>query len=133
MNTAPPVEAGWLLDDLIFRQAGIHHAAIVSADGLAIARSAQLSKDQVDQLSAITAGMVSLTNGAAKQFQAVPVQQTIVSMSGCHLMLMSVSNGSHLAVLAAENAELDAVAFAMCQLVERVGQAAFTPAARNVL
>jgi predicted regulator of Ras-like GTPase activity (Roadblock/LC7/MglB family) len=132
-TVSPVQQAGWLLDDMIMRQNGIHHAVIVSADGLTIARSQRLSTEHGDQLGAITAGIISLTLGAARQFGAEPVRQTVVGMDGLNLCLMSVSNGSHLAVLAAEEADLGAVVYAMCELVERVGQMAFTPENRRVM
>lgn len=122
--------AGWLLDQFAHQVPGVVHAAIVAADGLCIARTSRLSADMADPLAAITAGMASLTGGAARHFGADPVIQTVIEMSGLYLCLMSISDGSHLVVLAAPDADLGKVAFEMVRLVERVGESAFTPELR---
>lgn len=124
-------QAGWLLDHFVAQVPGVVHAATVAADGLCIARSASLSVDLADPLAAMTAGMASLTGGAASHFGAEPVIQTVIEMSGLYLCLMSVSDGSHLVVLAAGDADLGKVAFEMVRLVERVGESAFTPTLRD--
>lgn len=117
----------WLLDEFAHRVDGVVHAVTVSADGLCIARSRELGVDEADRLAAMTSGLVSLTQAAAKQFGAEPVVQSMIEMSGLHLCLMSISDGSHLVVLATADADLGAVAFGMVQLVDRVGRVAFDP------
>lgn len=124
-------QAGWLLEHFAQQVPGVVHAATVAADGLCIARSVRLGPDLADTLSAMTSGMSSLTAGAARHFGAEPVVQVVVEMSGLYLCLMSISDGSHLAVIAAGDADLGKVAFEMVRLVERVGEAAFTPSARD--
>lgn len=123
-------QAGWLLDHFARQVPGVVHAATVAADGLCIARSAQLSPDLADPLAAMTSGMASLTSGAARHFGAEPVVQTVIEMTGLFLCLMSISDGSHLAVLAGPDADLGKIAFEMVRLVERVGESAFTPGPR---
>jgi len=50
------------------------------------------------------------------------VNQTVVEMDRGYLFLMSSSDGSCLAVLAAPNCDIGLVAYEMTLLVERVGQ-----------
>ena len=50
------------------------------------------------------------------------VNQTVVEMDRGYLFLMSISDGSCLAVLAAPNCDIGLVAYEMTLLVERVGQ-----------
>jgi uncharacterized protein len=120
----------WLVADFVDRIRDVAHAAVVSADGLPLAFSARFPRDHADKLAAITSGLASLTLGAARVFQAGHVVQTAVEMAGGLFIVMSVSNGSSLAVLAASHCDLGLVAYEMSLLVERVGRE-LTPAERQ--
>jgi len=113
----------WLLANFAERVAGVSHAIAVSADGLLLAASRDLPRDRAEQLSAITAGMVSLTVGAARCFEAGGVLQTVVEMGTGFLFIMSISDGSALATLAARTCDVGQVGYEMALLVERVGNA----------
>src|SRR5439155_25694837 len=102
----------------------------VSADGLLLAATRALPEDRADQLAAIAAGVVSLTQGTSRYFNGGSVLQTIIEMDGGYLFLMSISDGSCLAVLASRTCDVGQVGYEMALLVERVGQA-LTPAART--
>ncbi len=49
------------------------HAIVVSADGLPLAYSDGFPKDRADQLAAVTSGLASLTQGAARVFDGGPL------------------------------------------------------------
>ncbi|MFD0518335.1 roadblock/LC7 domain-containing protein [Paractinoplanes durhamensis] len=125
-------DMGWLLNNFANSVAGIAHVVAVSADGLLLACSRDLPADRADQLAAISSGVVSLTEGASRMFNAGAVQQTIIEMESGYLFLMSVSDGSSMAVLAARSCDVGQVGYEMALLVERVG-AALTPAPREVV
>ncbi|MEU6647398.1 roadblock/LC7 domain-containing protein [Saccharomonospora sp. NPDC046836] len=120
--SAPHGSFGWLITDFVRRVPGAAHAVVVSADGLLLAASEGLPRDRADQLSAVASGLISLTLGAARCFEAGNVNQTVVEMEGGYLFLMSISDGSCLAVLAAPTADIGTVAYEMTLLVDRVGQ-----------
>jgi uncharacterized protein len=120
----------WLVTDFVDRVRDAAHAVVVSADGLPLAFSIRFPRDHADKLAAITAGLASLTQGAARAFTAGRVVQTAVEMEGGLFIVMSVSNGASLAVLAASNCDLGLVAYEMSLLVERVGRE-LTPAERQ--
>ena len=132
--TRPPTmhDMGWLLNNFANSVAGIAHVVAVSADGLLLASSRDLPTDRADQLAAIASGVVSLTEGASRMFNAGEVQQTIIEMDSGYLFLMSVSDGSSMAVLAARSCDVGQVGYEMALLVERVG-AALTPAPREAI
>ena len=48
--------------------------------------------------------------------------QTVVEMEQGYLLLMSVGDGSHLAVLTQESADIGQIGYEMALLVDRVGQ-----------
>jgi uncharacterized protein len=122
----------WLVEDFVGRVAGVAHAIVVSADGLLLAGSERLPIDRAEQLAAVASGLVSLNLGAARCFEAGEVRQTVVEMERGYLFLMSISDGSCLAVLAAPNCDIGLIGYAMTRLVERVG-IQLTPEIRSQL
>ena len=129
---AQPGHFGWLVDDFVNRVAGVAHAVVVSADGLLVTASSHLPRDRADQLAAVASGLVSLTQGAARCFEAGNVVQTVIEMERGFLFLMSISDGSCLSVLAATSCDVGLVGYEMALLVERTGDV-LTPAVRNEL
>jgi predicted regulator of Ras-like GTPase activity (Roadblock/LC7/MglB family) len=122
----------WLITDFVRRVPGAAHAVVVSADGLLLGSSQGLPRDRAEQLSAVASGLISLTQGAARVFEAGDVAQTVVEMERGYLFLMQISDGSCLSVLAAPNCDIGLVAYEMTLLVERVGQQ-LTPELRAML
>jgi len=120
----------WLVTDFVDRVRDVAHAVVVSADGLPLAFNARFPRDHADQLAAIASGLASLTQGAARAFQAGRVIQTAVEMEAGLFVVMTISNGSSLAVLAVADCDLGLVAYEMGLLVERVGRE-LTPASRQ--
>jgi hypothetical protein len=121
MTTPQPRDLDWLLTSFTDETAGVSHAIAVSADGLQLAASRDLPRDRADQLAAIAAGLVSLTQGAAGLLEAGSVVQNVVEMDGGFLFLMSMNDGAALAALAARECDVGQVGYAMTVLVERVG------------
>src|SRR5256885_2271631 len=120
-------DLGWLLANFADRVPGAAPAIAVSADGLLLASSRDLPRDRADQLSAIASGLVSLTQGAARCFEGGAVLQTVVEMDNGFLFLMSISDGSSFAVLAARACDVGQVGYEMALLVDRVGDALTQP------
>ncbi len=109
--TSPVQDLNWLITDFADRVPSVAHAIVVSADGLPLAFSDGFPQDRADQLAAVTSGLTSLTQGAAR---------------------VAISDGSSLAVLAAGECDMGLVAYEMALLVERVGRA-LTPEPRGAL
>ncbi|MEV0997584.1 roadblock/LC7 domain-containing protein [Nonomuraea sp. NPDC050202] len=122
----------WLITDFVSTVPGVAHAVVVSSDGLPLAASAGFPADRADQLAAIASGLVSLTQGAARVFEGGVVNQTIVEMQRGLMLIMSISDGSCLAVLAAPDCDMGLVAYQMTLMVDRAGQV-LTPAVRAEL
>lgn len=127
-STTTEPTLGWLVSAFTQDVPGVTHAVLVSTDGLLVAASDSLPRDRADQLSALTAGLASLTVGAAQLFTAGPVLQSVIEMAGGFLLVMSVGDGSHLAVLAAAGCDIGLVGYEMTLLVDRVGRMVDTPA-----
>jgi len=124
-------DLNWLVTDFTLRVADVAHAVVVSADGVPLALSEGIPEDAAEQLAAITSGLASLIQGAARIFEAGLPTQALVDMQGGLMLIKAVSDGSTLAVLAAPDCDTDLVSYEMSRLVEAVGEA-LSPALRGV-
>ncbi|HEY7597645.1 MAG TPA: roadblock/LC7 domain-containing protein [Actinophytocola sp.] len=123
---------GWLVDNFAESVPGVAHAVVVSVDGLLLAASARLPAERAAQMSAITAGMVSLNLGAARCLDGGEVVRAVVEMDDGALLLTSIRDGSCLAVLAGIDCDVAQVAYEMTVLVEQFGKI-LTPQLRAAL
>jgi uncharacterized protein len=112
----------WLVTRFVEEVTDAAHAILVSADGLQMAASASIPGERGEQLAAVSSGLASLAVGAARLFEGGAVLQTVVEMEQGYLMLMSIGDGSNLAVLTHESADIGQVGYEMALLVERVGR-----------
>ena len=122
-------DLSWLVTDFTERVPAVVHAAVVSSDGVPLAASDGIPPDRLEQLSAITSGLISLAQGSALMFDGGAVTQTLVTMAQGVLVIVAISGGASLAVLSVIDADLDQVAYEMTVLAEQAG-IALTPAAR---
>ncbi|TWP51940.1 roadblock/LC7 domain-containing protein [Lentzea tibetensis] len=113
---------GWLITNFTERVPGVAHAVVISVDGLMLTKSAALPPDRADQLAAIAAGVASLTQSASRCFEGGGVLRTVVEMDYGIMLLMSIRDGSCLAVLAAPDSDVGQVAYEMTVVVDQVGQ-----------
>jgi hypothetical protein len=116
----------WLLGNFVRSVPGVHHTLVVSADGLLMAMSENLDRTEADRLSAVVAGLSSLTRGAARQLRGGTVRQTIIEMDEAFFFTMNISDGSVLAVSAAATCDVGLVGYEMTLLVTRA-DTAMTP------
>ena len=112
----------WLLNDLVDRVAEVKQAVVLSADGLLMAASRGLSREDAEHLSAMASGFHSLARGAGRHFGGGNVRQTIVELDSLFLFVTAAGKRANLAVLAAENADVGLIAYEMTMLVTRVGK-----------
>jgi len=121
VNIRQAVQLDWLLDDLTARVPKVTKAVILSRDGLSIGASSSLARDESEYLSAAAAGFQSLARGTSNQFGGGAVRQTVVEMDNVMLFITAAGDGSCLAVLALQGADLGEIAYEMTMLVRRVG------------
>ena len=114
-------QLGWLLDNLVSRVANVSQALVLSRDGLVVATSQNMSREEADHLSALTAGLHSLARGAAQQVTGGEVRQTIIEMDSAFLFVMAAGQGTCLTVLASADANLGVMGYEMAKLVRRMG------------
>ncbi len=120
--TGAPRDLDWVVSRFIEEVPAAAHAILVSADGLLMAASAGIPSERAEQLAAVSSGVASLAVGAARLFDGGAVMQTVIEMQHGYLLLMSVGDGSHLAVLTQDSADIGQVGYEMALLVDRVGR-----------
>jgi predicted regulator of Ras-like GTPase activity (Roadblock/LC7/MglB family) len=114
-------ELGWLLDNLVSQVANVRQALVLSRDGLTVAKSQNMSREESDRLSALTSGVQSLARGAGQQVSGGEVRQVIIEMDSAFMFVMEAGEGTCLAVLASSEANLGVMAYEMAMLVRRMG------------
>jgi predicted regulator of Ras-like GTPase activity (Roadblock/LC7/MglB family) len=114
-------DLGWLLDDLAERVDHLRQAVLLSRDGLTVAASKSLSREDAEHLSALAAGVQSLAKGAGAQFGGGDVQQIIIELERAFLFVTAAGHGSCLAVLCSAQADPALIAYEMAMLVKRAG------------
>jgi uncharacterized protein len=127
----PVQDLNWLVTNFVERVPEVAHAVVVSSDGLPLAFSAGFPQERADQLAAVTSGLTSLTQGASRVFEGGIVVQTVVEMQAGVLVVMTISTGASLAVLATPICDLGLVAYEMALLVEQAGKM-LTPSSRQM-
>jgi predicted regulator of Ras-like GTPase activity (Roadblock/LC7/MglB family) len=118
---AGAAELDWLLDGLIDRAAGADRAVVLSADGLLMARSHNMSIPDAEHLSAVASAFQSLSRGAGRHFGGGDVRQTVVEMEHAYLLVTAAGAGACLALIATEDADLGMLAYETNLMVARVG------------
>ena len=115
-------QLGWLLDNLVGRVQHVRQVLVLSRDGLVVAASQNVSREDGDHLSALAAGVQSLARGAGRQFAGGEVRQTIIEMESAFLFIMAAGEGTCLAVLSSADANFGVMAYEMAMLVRRMGK-----------
>ena len=121
-NTSSVSDLTWLVDDLVDRVDQARQAVVLSSDGLLMAASKGLSREDAEHLSAVASGFQSLARGAGRRFGGGAVRQTIIEMESAFLLVTAAGQGACLAVLSSEEADIGLIAYEMAMLVKRVGQ-----------
>jgi uncharacterized protein len=109
----------WLVARFVDAVPGVTDALVLSSDGLPMAVSPGLAADLADRLAAVASGFVGLANGVADPFDAGRVTQVIVELERGFVFVTGISDGSNLAVVAANDCDVGLVAYEMAVLVER--------------
>jgi len=115
-------QLSWLLDNLVSQVEKVQQAIILSRDGLVVASSRGLTRDDGEHLSALSAGVQSLARGTGRHFDGGEVRQTIIEMERAFLFVVSAGKGTCLAVLTSGEPNVGVIAYEMAMLVRRMGK-----------
>ncbi|MFR9732144.1 roadblock/LC7 domain-containing protein [Saccharopolyspora sp. MS10] len=121
MTTTPEFELGRLLGDLVDRVPGARHAVVLSADGLVVDRSGEMSAEDAEALAATASALHGLARGTGRRFGGGGIRQTVVEMDHAFLFVTAAENGSCLALLGEEHADVGLIAYEINLFVQRAG------------
>lgn len=122
-QTAIPVNLAGLLDTLVRQVDGVLHAIVLSSDGLLVAASAGLGRDDAEHLAAVAAGLNGLARGAGRHLGDGTVRRTVIELDSGFLFVTAAGTGACLAVLAGTQIDVGLVAYETERLVVRVEHA----------
>jgi len=109
----------WLLTRFAQDTAGVVDAITVSSDGLLMAVARTSDRSSSDRLSAIVSGIASLASGAGSSYGLGALNKVIVDTQGGYLVVMAMSAGALLGVVADRAASLGTVAYEMALFLNR--------------
>ena len=112
----------WLLDNLVNQVENVQQALVLSRDGLVVAASQSLTREDGEHLSALAAGVQSLARGTGRHFKGGEVRQTIIEMEHAFLFVIAAGKGTCLAVLTSAESNVGVIAYEMAMLVRRMGK-----------
>ncbi|MCA1217155.1 roadblock/LC7 domain-containing protein [Streptomyces sp. 8L] len=123
----PQVES-WMLDNLM-QIKDVTSCVVLSADGLLMGRNETLERDEADRFAASMSAMQSLSRIANSEVQDVNSHwlQTLVEGTTGYIFLASAGEGAYVAVATGKTVDMEAIAFAIQQLVQRLGKYLSSP------
>ncbi|ALG07262.1 MULTISPECIES: roadblock/LC7 domain-containing protein [Pseudonocardiaceae] len=116
----------WLVSRFAQGTAGAIAAIAVSADGLLIAMSSDLARQNADRLAAIASAMLGLANGVSDTHPLGQPDKIIIELERGYLLVCTISIGCSLGVLATKQASLGTIAYEMAMFANRAS-AVLTP------
>jgi len=126
-------DLSWVLNDLL-QVPGARHAILVSADGLLLANSNEIGRDDAETVAAAMSSMQSLSRAVAPFIGAQTPgrwRQTLLEYEHGWIFLIAAGSGAYLASAAAADVDMEAMSFRMQQQVAALGKAMTTPPRLN--
>jgi predicted regulator of Ras-like GTPase activity (Roadblock/LC7/MglB family) len=119
---------GWMLDDAL-KMPETRHAVLLSADGLLMAHSAGIDRDDAERHAAAMSALQSLARATAEFCGQTSAewQQTVNEFVGGYVFLAAAGPGAYLAVSATARVDMEAVSFRIQELVQRLGKELTSP------
>ncbi|MEV6060943.1 roadblock/LC7 domain-containing protein [Nocardia asteroides] len=110
----------WVANGLVERTPGSEHALVFSSDGLPLARSRSMTREDAEHLAAMGSALHSLARGVGHRFDKGGLQQTVVELEQGYLVVTEAGFGACLALMASIDADLGLLAYEMNVMVGQV-------------
>ena len=117
-------DLSWVLNGVL-EVRGARHAILVSADGLLMQRSDDISRDEAEKNAAAMSSIQSLCRAVAGFVDGGQGlwKQTLVEFDGGWIFLVAAGSGAYLAVSAALDVDMEAMSFRMQKTVSALREA----------
>lgn len=116
-----PSDLQWAIDRFVHETPGVVSAQTVSADGMFLAAAGSIDDVGGDQMAAICAGVVSLTDAAAGLHNVEPVKRMLIEAAGGWIILSRINERSNLAVVTEKSGDIGMIGYEMNELAESMG------------
>lgn len=128
MNEAMHSKLGWMLETTLQIPETLH-AILLSADGLLMAHTHSIGKDDAERLAAGMSGLQALARSTADFCGDTGGgwQQTVTEFRCGYVFLVAAGPGAYLALSATEKVDMEAVSFRLQELVQRLGKELTSP------
>ena len=113
MTVRASTQLGQMLADMVTRAPGVEQVVMLSADGLLLAMSPGLSRDDGDRFAAVAAGLLGIAVGASGPLHGGPVEEVVVQMRDKLLLVMRINSEGVLAALGTAGCDVAAIAYEM--------------------
>jgi predicted regulator of Ras-like GTPase activity (Roadblock/LC7/MglB family) len=121
-TSAAAQQFNWMLSQFASQTPAVVDAIAVSADGLLMAMSDRLHREDADRMAAITSALMSLSNGAGKVRDIGLPSRVIIDLERGYLLITAISIGSALGVHATKTANLGQLAYEMATFANRASE-----------
>jgi uncharacterized protein len=109
----------WLVNRFANDTSGVLAAIAVSSDGLLIAMSTGLERENADRLGAISSAMLSLAQGVSDSYPLGDPDRVVIELAQGYLLVTTISAGCSLGALASKQASLGTIAYEMAVFANR--------------
>ncbi|WP_165958961.1 roadblock/LC7 domain-containing protein [Actinomadura sp. KC345] len=111
-----------LLDRLGGGAEMVNGAVLLSRDGLVVACSSGLGREDSEHLAALVAGVQGLARGACRRFAGGELMQSVIEMDTMLVFMVPAGEYAYIAVLAGADADAGTVVFRMFSLAEELAE-----------
>lgn len=122
----------WLMARFVEQVPTVRRAVVVSSDGLPLAASAGIDREDGERLAAVASGLIGLAYGSAGRFGMGAVSNVIIEMEGGWLFVTGIRDGSVMCVVADRDADIGMIGYEMAVFAHRAGDV-LTPEVRDTL
>ncbi|MFL6057220.1 MAG: roadblock/LC7 domain-containing protein [Actinoallomurus sp.] len=119
---------GWMLDEAL-KMPETRHAILLSADGLLMAYSQRIGRDDAERHAAGMSGLQSLARSSAEFCgdRRTAWRQTVTEFDDGYVFLVAAGPGAYLAVSTTERVDMEGISFRLQELVQRLGKELSAP------
>ncbi len=122
----------WLVARFVEQVPSVRRAVVVSSDGLPLAASAGIDREDGERLAAVASGLIGLAYGSSGRFGMGAVNNVIIEMEGGWLFVTGIRDGSVMCVVADRDADIGMIGYEMAVFAYRAGDV-LTPEVRETL
>lgn len=122
----------WLMERFVTHVPTVRQAVVVSSDGLPLAVSEGIDREDAERLAAVASGLIGLAYGSAGRFGTGSVSNVIIEMEHGWLFVTGIRDGSLMCVIASGDADIGMIGYEMAVFAQRAGDV-LTPEVREEL